>query len=86
MNGFGQMRKIIIHYDEALRPEEALNLVRKVVAQGRVSEAGGIRHFCWVTVSKVQDVFGISYKYVVQTLRKKPNQLADSFKVTLENE
>jgi DNA primase len=66
--------KMIIDFDpDAITPSDALRRVALVVDQGRVSEALGMKHYCWLTAFKD----GIA----VYTRRKKRNQKSDSFLV-----
>lgn len=64
--------RIIIDF-EGTTEIQALVKVSAVVSQGRVSEAGGVKHFCW------GNVFPDGME--VWTRRKKVGQQSDSFKV-----
>lgn len=45
--------KIIMDWSDGdIDAEMAMDRVADVIREGRVSEAGGIHHFCWVTVFK----------------------------------
>lgn len=69
-------RKAIIEHADDVSLEQALHAVMRVVAKGRISEARGIKHFCWVTT------FGSGL--VVNTRDKKTDGSADSFYVYWE--
>ena len=66
------MKTIIIHYEK--NPIDAINKVQAVIEAGKISEAGGIKHYCWATRFKS----GGS----VYTNRKRNKDAADSFIVT----
>jgi len=68
-----KMGRIIIDFPENMSEMGALSYVRGVVESGRISEAGGMKHFCWVTT------FGVGV--VVFTRQKKRGQKTDSFKI-----
>ncbi len=64
--------RLIIDYDpDVISASDVLRRVATVVAGGRLSEAGGVKHFCWF------NVFGDGV--TVATRRKKRNQTSDSF-------
>jgi hypothetical protein len=78
------MARLIIDFPDDLHCKEALDLVSRVVAQGRVcriSKADKARdHFCWLTTFKENSVFNICKKEIqVITRRKKLGQTSDSF-------
>lgn len=66
--------RIIIDFEgEGITEVVALCKVLTVVKGGRISEAGGMRHFCWGTV--------FPNGSEVWTRRKKKGQKSDSFRV-----
>lgn len=67
------MKLIINVDDETVHPSRALEAVSKVIGQGKISEASGVPHFCWV--SKFED--GV----MVATRLKKKGQIAETFSV-----
>lgn len=64
------MPRLIIDYPEEMPPENACYYALQVVRQGRISEAGGIAHFCWHSVFR-NDVS-------VSVRRKRSASAADS--------
>lgn len=67
-------QRIIIEYDnDVVGPCEATRRVADVISQGRISEAGGVLHYCWLTTF-------INHTRVA-TKRKKKGQKSDSFLV-----
>ena len=72
------MNKIIIHYGANIEPTLAISLVEKIIAKGRVSEAAGRKHYCWVTVFRTEDNTGEITVYVD---RKTRDNSPDTFKV-----
>jgi hypothetical protein len=77
-------QKINIEVDKSVSVDEALSLVRAVVADGPVSEAAGIKHYCWVTTWRGENISGKEERLVVSTRRKKTKTSADSFYVYSE--
>jgi hypothetical protein len=66
--------KLIIDFDpDAISASDALRRVATVICHGRVSEANGMKHYCWLTVFKDN--------IAVYTRHKKRNQKSDSFLV-----
>ena len=63
--------KIIIDIDETIDPSSALDAVNVVIQRGRVSQAAGILHYCWVTV--------FNSGIIVASKRKRSKGAADSF-------
>ena len=64
--------RLIIDYDpDVISTSDALRRVATVTEAGRISKAGGVKHFCWF------NVFGDDV--TVATRRKKRNQKSDSF-------
>lgn len=64
------MTRLIIDYDESMSPENACYYALQTVRQGRISQAGGIDHFCWHSV--------FTNGVAVSTRRKKTAKAADS--------
>lgn len=65
--------KLIIKFADGVKPLEALLAVGTVIQQGKISEAGGVKHYCWHTLL----VNGLS----VWVSRKRLGQTSDSFRV-----
>lgn len=65
--------KIIINY-YGIKPEEAVEKVLTVINGGKISQAGGIKHYCWITVFRQS-------KITVGVTRKRNKNSADSFVV-----
>jgi isoleucyl-tRNA synthetase len=65
------MARLIIDYPDDMLPDRALWLVQTVVSSGKVSQANGVPHFCWLSYMPVS-------KAEVITRRKKPGQKSDS--------
>ncbi len=64
--------RLIIDYDpDVISASDALRRVATIAEVGRISKAGGMKHFCWF------NVFGDGV--TVATRRKKRNQKSDSF-------
>ncbi len=72
------MSRVIIDCDDEIDLEDGIRRVLRVVAEGRVSEAGGVKHFCWVTTW----TDGVC----VFVRRKRSKSAADSFRVSKRNE
>jgi hypothetical protein len=72
------IKRIIINIGEGITEEDATRYVANVISGGRISQAGGIKHFCWMTTWKD----GMR----VATARKKKGQDTDSFNVWREDE
>jgi hypothetical protein len=70
------MSKIIIDC-KGVSQEIALERVKRVIMTGRISEAGGINHYCWV--SEFPDE-------LVYVRRKRSDNSADSFIVTKKDQ
>ena len=66
------MSRLIIDVRDGISDEDAITAVKQVVAEGRVSQAAGIPHYCWATVFTARNL-------VVAVRRKKTNASADSF-------
>lgn len=62
-------KKIIITYTGDI--EDAMEKVYKVIREGQVSEAAGIKHYCWVTTFRDGEA--------VIVKRKRTKKSADSF-------
>lgn len=71
--------RIIVEIQGDVNPAWALEKVAEVIRQGRISEAAGIPHYCWVTVFKMTGL-------VVSTRRKRSKTSADSFVVYSQEE
>ena len=67
------MPRLIIDYPDEMPPENACYYALQTVRQGRISEAGGITHFCWVTV--------FANKVRIEARRKRSATAADSLVV-----
>ena len=69
------MGRIIIDFPENMEPHLAMDYVNCVIREGRISEAAGIKHYCWLThFAEVQ----------VITRRKHKGQKSDSFLVEID--
>lgn len=66
-------KRIIINIFGKVGEEDATRYVADVIAGGRVSEAGGIKHYCWITTWAHGIRVGVN--------RKKKGQTTDSFNV-----
>lgn len=64
------MSKLIIEYPDDMPAENACYYALQTVKQGRISEAGGIHHFCWHTV--------FANEIAVSTRQKRSAKSADS--------
>lgn len=73
------MPKMIIEYPDDMNPVLALTYVLRVVSQGRISEAAGIKHFCWAT--ELGNPEAPNGSRMVYTRRKRSSTSADSFVV-----
>ena len=72
------MGKIIITHDNAVRPIDALEMVRMVVVKGRISEARGYSKYCHATV------FGYGNMSVVVYTRDVRKPGTDSFDIRFQ--
>jgi len=63
--------RIIINIQGKISEEDAIRHVSQVIQEGRVSEAGGVKHYCWMTTW--------SNGIRVATNRKNKGQKSDSF-------
>jgi hypothetical protein len=68
------MARLIITYPDDMKAQDALCFVSFHVQEGRVSKAGGIQHFCWSTLFRVDGI-------MCHTRRKKVGQTSDSIDV-----
>ena len=68
--------RIIIEHDPGITEQEAVEHVLSVIQLGKLSEAGGVKHYCWMTAFR--DGFTVAVR------RKKPGQTSDSFLVMKE--
>lgn len=69
------MPKITIDFPEDMGVLNAMAYVTRVINGGRVSEAGGIQHYCWHTT------FGHDDHVSVTVRQKRTPESADSFLV-----
>ena len=73
--------RLIVDYPDDMTATNAIDFVRAVTKDGRISEAAGVPHFCWGTrfkgLCKNEDI-------MVATRRKKKGQTSDSFLVYRE--
>ena len=60
-----------------IKPKEALLYVTSVIGDGKISEARGIKHYCWHTVFNR----GTKEETSVSVNQKKTEKSADSFNV-----
>lgn len=67
--------RIIIEHDKDIDPLDAMDVVRAVIKEGKISTSGGVAHYCWVTTF-------VTLEISVITKRKKKGQGSDSFRVT----
>lgn len=72
------LNRIIIDIQDNTSIDRALDAVRLVVLEGRVSETSvGVKHFCWATIFHKSGI-------AVYTRTKKKNQTSNSFFVRTE--
>ena len=80
-NTMKKSQRIIIEVDKSISVEDALLLVKSVINSGKISEAAGIKHYCWVSSWKGENISGKKQTLVVSTRKKKAKDSADSFYV-----
>ena len=51
------MGRIIINYDETISPWVVVNEISRVIAKGKISEACGVSHYCWVSAFSNHRIF-----------------------------
>jgi len=66
------MARFIIDVRDDIDPVTALVRVATVIRQGKISEARGIKHYCWHTTFRTD-------KIAVSAREKKKDTSADSF-------
>jgi len=80
--------RIIVDIKDDIDPALALDALKQVVKEGKISEAAGVNHYCWATLFRYDydPPSNGYYKIVVATRRKKKEQTSESFVVYKEQQ